>query len=183
MLLGITIDRNLRFDDHDINLCKKACKKILSRLAPFMNVNKRRIIMKAFIESQFGYCPLVWMFHSRNLNNKINRIHERALRITYSNKSSSLQNLVDKSNSVTIHYRNIRTLATETYKVQQGISPPLLNDALVERDCCYNLRRNNFLDKRRVNLVRYGTESVSYLAPEIWGILPNEHCTKNELFH
>ena len=45
--------------------------------------------MKAFIESQLGYCSLVWMFHNRNLNNKVNRIHEKALRITYIDKSSS----------------------------------------------------------------------------------------------
>ena len=42
--------------------------------------------MKAFIESKFGYCPLVWIFHSQSLNNKITRIHERALRITYNDK-------------------------------------------------------------------------------------------------
>ena len=72
--LGITIDRDMKFDDHANNLCKKACQKLraLARLAPFMNVDKKRIIMKAFIESQFRYCPLVWMFYSRNLSNKIN---------------------------------------------------------------------------------------------------------------
>ena len=116
ILLGITIDRDLKFDEHVNNLCKKACQKLnaLVRLAPFMNVDKKRMIMKAFIESQFGYCPLVWMFHSRSLNNKINRIHERALRITYNDKSSSFQNLLEKDNSVTIHHRNIKILATET---------------------------------------------------------------------
>ena len=45
--------------------------------------------MKSFIESQFGFCPLLWMFHSRGVNNKISRIHDRALRITYNDKSSS----------------------------------------------------------------------------------------------
>ena len=78
--------------------------------------------MKAFIESQFGYCPLVWMFHSWGINNKINRIHERVLRITYNNKSSSFQNLFDKANSVTIHHRNIRTLAIEIFKVLHRLS-------------------------------------------------------------
>ena len=79
-----------------------------------MNVDKKRMIMKAFIGSQFGYFPLVWMFHSQNLNNKINRIHERALRIIYNDKSSSFQNLLEKDNSVTIHHTNIKILATET---------------------------------------------------------------------
>ena len=74
ILLGITIDRDWKFDEHVNNLCKKAWRKLnaLVRLAPFMNVDKKRMIMKAFIESQFGYCPLVWMLHSRSLNNKIN---------------------------------------------------------------------------------------------------------------
>ena len=176
VLLGIIIDRDLKFDDHVNNLCKKACQKLnaLSRLAPFMNLDKRIIIMKAFIESQFGYCPLVWMFHSRSLNNKINRIHEKALRITYNDKSSNFQALLDKDNSVTIHHRNIRTLAIETYKFLQGLSPPLFNEIFVEKELSYSLRGDNPLARRRVNSVRHGTESVSFLAPKIWDILPKE---------
>ena len=69
------------------------------------------------------------MFHCRELNNKINRIHERALRISYNDKSSSYGygELLAKNTSVTMHHRNIRALAIEIYKVMQGISPPLLN--------------------------------------------------------
>ena len=88
VLLGIAIDKDLKFDDHVNSLCKKPCQKLnaLARLAPYMSVEKKRIIMKAFIESQFGYFPLVWMFHSRGINSKMDRIHERSLRITYNNK-------------------------------------------------------------------------------------------------
>ena len=176
ILLGVTIDRDLKFDEYVNNPCKKACQKLngLARLAPFMNVDKKRMIMKAFIESQFGYCPLVWMFHSRSLNNKINRIHERALRIKYNDKSSSFQKLLDKDNSVTIHHKNIKILITETYKFFQGLSPPPMDENFVERNSNYSLRWNNVLIRRRVNSLRYGTETVSFLPPEIWGILPND---------
>ena len=176
ILLGITTDRDLKFDEHVNNLCKKVCQKLnaLVRLAPFMNVDKQRMIMKALIELEFAYCPLVWMFHSRSLNNKINQIHERALRITYNDKSSSFQNLLEKDNSVTIHHRNIKILATETYKFLQGLSPPLMNEIFVERNNNYSLRGNNLLTRRRVNSVRYGTETVSFLAPKIWDILPKD---------
>ena len=51
-----------------------------------MNVDKKIIVLKAVMESQFGYCPLVWMFHNRNLNNEVNKIHEGTLRITYNDK-------------------------------------------------------------------------------------------------
>ena len=130
--------------------------------------------MKSFIESQFGYCPLLSMFHSRGLNNKINRIHERVLRITYNDKRSSYGELLTKDRSVTIHHRNIRALAIEIYKVMQGISPPLLNEVFVPRQCNYELRGNNFLERRRVKPVRYGTESISSLAAKIWEFLPNQ---------
>ena len=74
VLLGITTNKGLKFDDHVNSLCKKSCQKlnVRARIAPYMNVEKRRIIMKAFIESHFGYCPLVWMFHSWGINNKLN---------------------------------------------------------------------------------------------------------------
>lgn len=36
--------------------------------------------MKAFIESKFNYSLLIWMLYPKTLNNKINPIHERALR-------------------------------------------------------------------------------------------------------
>ena len=52
--------------------------------------------MKSFITSQSGYCPLIWMFHSRTLNNKINSIHERALRITYNDNQSTFEELLNK---------------------------------------------------------------------------------------
>ena len=176
VLLGITIDHELKFDDHVNYLCKKASLKFhaLARIAPFMNVSKKRIIMKLFTESQFRYCPLTWMLHSRGLNNKINRIHERALRITYNDKSSSCSELLTKDRSVTIHHRNITALAIEIYKVIQGISPPLLNEMFLPRHCNYDPRGNNFLERRRAKLVRYGIESLSFLAPKIWKILPSE---------
>ena len=86
------------------------------------------------------------MFHSRGLNNKINRIHERALRITYNDKSSSYGELLTKDRSVTIHHRNIRALTIEIYKVMQGISPPLLNE-VSDVQSNSKLCGNNFLKK------------------------------------
>ena len=74
--------------------------------------------MKACIASQFGYCLLVWIFHGRNLNNKINSMHGTALRITYCDRSSSFDNLLKKDNSVFIHHRNIQALETAVFKLK-----------------------------------------------------------------
>ena len=79
VLLGVTIDSNFSFDKYINNLCKNAGAKLnaLARIAGYMDIKKRRMIIKAFITSQFGCCPLIWMFHSIALNNKINTVHEK----------------------------------------------------------------------------------------------------------
>ena len=83
--LGIFIDRDLKFDEYVLSQRKKAGKKLtaLIRINTFMTFGQRKNIMKAFIESQFGYCPLVWIFRGRRTNAKINHIHVRALRAVY----------------------------------------------------------------------------------------------------
>ena len=74
---------------------------------------------------------------------------------------------------VTIHHQNIHILATVTYKFLQGLSPPVMNEIFAERNNNYSLRGNNVLTRPTLNSVRYGIETVSFLAPNIWDILPN----------
>ena len=90
-LLGVEIDRTLSFDEYIASLCREAGKKlsVSVRLSNFMCTNKKRVLMKTFIESQFRYCPLICMFHSRGVNNKINHLHEQSLRIVYKDNISS----------------------------------------------------------------------------------------------
>ena len=135
VLLGITIDSNLTFENHINNICKRASQKLnaLARVTPYMNIQKRRIVMKSFVTCQFEYCPLIWMFHSRRLNNKINSIHERALRITYQDHISTFQELLNKDNSVSIHHRNLQALATEMFKIHRGLSPDILREIFVPK--------------------------------------------------
>ena len=69
--LSILFNKKFDFDEHVTSLCRKASQKLiaLARLAHYMNLAQCRLNMNALIFSQFGYCPLVWMFHSRK-NNK-----------------------------------------------------------------------------------------------------------------
>ena len=140
-----------------------------------MKTDKKRIIMKAFINSQFGYCPLVWMNHSRKLNNRINKIHERALRVAYDDNLSSFRDLLIKDKSVTIHVKNLQVLVTEMFKTNLGISPTIINDIFQTRECNYNLRTKRQFKSHCVKIVHYGTESLSFLGPKLWAILPQEY--------
>ena len=93
------------------------------------------------------------MFHSRGLNNKINCIYERALRITYKEK--------EKDNSVSIHHRNVQKLVIEIYEILHGYSPSILNDIFVLVSRPYNFHRNETLQRRIVNSIRHSRESIS----------------------
>ena len=91
--------------EHILSLCKKVNRKLhaLSGVSKYMTLNKCRILMRSFIISQFNYCPLIWMIENRGLNDKINRIHERALRIVYDDYIFSFEDLLSKDKSVTLN--------------------------------------------------------------------------------
>ena len=93
------------------------------------------------------------MFHNRGLNNKINSLHKRALRITYGDRSS---------------------LATDMFKVKNKIAPEIIKELFTPKVIPYDLRNYNSFKRRRVNSVWHGTESVSYLGPKIWHLVPNQ---------
>ena len=122
-LLGMNIDRGLKVDKHINDICAKANHKlsVLSRMCSFLCQNKKRVIFKSFVESQFKYYSLIWMFCSRKSNNKINRLHERSLRIVYNDYSSSFDELLSRDHSVLFHYQNIHRLAIEIYKVANDL--------------------------------------------------------------
>ena len=79
--LAIIIYSNHTFENHINIICNKASQKLnaLARITPYMSLQKRRTIIKSFVTSQFSYCPLIFMFRSRRLNNKINSMHQRNL--------------------------------------------------------------------------------------------------------
>ena len=79
--------------------------------------------MKTLTEFQFNFCPLIWMFHSRRLNNKMNNVHKNALRIVYSDYKSTFQELLNKDTYFSVHHKNIQSLATEIYKHIIALSP------------------------------------------------------------
>ena len=141
-LLGVTIDNKLNFNEHVDNICKKANNKLhaLARIAKYLSPDKLRIVMKTFIESQFNYCPLTWMFHSRQLNSKINKWHERALRIVYKNPKLTFQQLLDLDKTHCIHHRNLQKLTVEMCKVSKKLVPAPIQELFPTYENTYNLR-------------------------------------------
>ena len=171
-LLGIQVDEKLRFEEHiKTFILKEANKKLcaLMRISKFLTPEKLKILMRSFIESQFNYCPLVWMFHSRTIHNKINKLHERALRIAYKDKSSTFEELLKKDKSFSIHERNLQKLAIEMYKVKNNLCPKPFQDLFVRRE-----RGNGDFVIPKISTVNRGEETVRYRGPVTWELVPEE---------
>ena len=174
-LLGIKFDSSLSFKGHITSLCKKSSQKLhaLARIVNYIDLPKRKVLMKTFITSQFSYCPLIWMFHSRTLNNRINNIHERALRLTYKDNQSSFKELLEKDHSVAVHHKNLQVLVTEIFKVKNDLAPDIMKDIFELKELPYNLRsESNHFTRRNVKTTYYGLSSIKDLAPQIWELVP-----------
>ena len=168
-LLGLQLDRRLDFEDHVKFLLKKANQKLyaLMRISKFATQEKLLVLLRAFIESLFNHCPLAWMFHSRTINNRINKLHERALRLVYRDKSLTFEQLLEKDQSVTVHQRNIQKLATEMYKVKNNLTPAPFQKI-------FTLNKKGDFVIPRINTVNRGEQTVRYRGPKTWQIIPED---------
>ena len=166
-LLGLTIDKELKFNSHLLGICKKASAKVtaLARLVRLLPFDKKKLLMTSFIESQFSYCPLLWMFCSRKLNKKINHIHQRALRMVYQDYTSSFVNLLAKDESVCIHHRNIQNVAIEMFKVKNNLCPKIIKN-LFQLNSYSKLGKSFF--RPNVNTVYKGEASLRWFGPIVW---------------
>ena len=170
-LLGLTIDKNLNFDKHLSILCKKVRGKVsaLTRMVKIIPFDKKRLLLKTFIESQFSYCPLIWMFCSIGMNNKINRIHERALRLVYEDYTTSFEDLLSRDKSVTIHQRNIQKVAIEMYKVKNKLCPEFIKEMFCEINP--QTRSKSSFHRENVNSVYKGEQSLRSFGPIVWNTM------------
>ena len=181
-LLGIQIDNELSFSEHVSELCKKAGKKLnaLSRLCKVLSFKKRKSLVKAYFESQFKYCPLVWMCCNRTLNNKMNALHYRSLQIVYKDYESSFEDLLECDKSCTVHNKNIQTLAIEMYRSMHNLSPIFMNEVFMERildvnNVSSNTRsKSSFYNYANPRSTRYGLETLRHIGPRIWNMIPSE---------
>ena len=172
-LLGISLDNNINMVDHIKKICTQAGKKLnaLARISQYLDEHKRKLLMNAFITSQFNYCPIIWMYCERKSNNYINKIHERALRIAYNDFTSNFESLLCKDDSVTIHNRNIQALSLEIYKTMHELNPVFMKDI-------FHLRKQNYATRNEQichpnpRTITYGLESFGYKATQIWRSIP-----------
>ena len=138
-----------------------------------MRFEQRKRIVNLFITSHFSHYPLVWMFHSRRLNNRIDHIHERALKIIYQDYNSSFKELLRKDSSLTIHQRNLKLLVTEMFTVKIGSASDIIKEIFEIDNWNYNFRQDFLIKSCNIPLIYGGTETASFIGPKIWDTLAN----------
>ena len=115
------------------------------------------------------------MCYSRSLNNKINNIHNRALRIVYQDKKSNLQDVLQKGKSVSIHMKNLQYLATEIYTVKNCLSPKIMKEVFIlQENENYNLRSGRHLTNRNIHVAHFENDTITNLGPKIWKLVPDK---------
>ena len=116
-LLGITIDKALNLKKHIKTLCRSAQYKLhaLRRIRKYLTLDKAKLLGNAFIDSQFNYAPLIWMFCHKATYLKMQKIHHKSLKVIYQS-DASYDDLLQLGNSVSLPQRHLQFLLTEIYK-------------------------------------------------------------------
>ena len=126
-LLGITIDKALNFKKYIENLCCTAHYKLhaLRRIRQYLTYNKAKLLGNAFIDSQFNYAPLIWKFFHKTTYLKMQKIHHKTLNVIYQS-DACYDDLLQLSNSVSLHQRHLQFLLKEIYKSTGTLNPQFM---------------------------------------------------------
>ena len=141
-MLGLTIDKELNFSKHTDKLCRKA-----------------KMLGDVFIDSQFNCRKALYL--------KMQKIHHKTLKVIYqSNKI--YEDLLELSESVSIHQRQFRLSVTEVYKSTSYVNPKFMCSFFTHKEISYNLRKGQVLSLPPATSTYYGTNSVHFRESLIW---------------
>ena len=121
------------------------------------------------------------MFCSRQTNNLIKKLHERALRLVLNDRVSDFEALSRKSNDISYHHRNIQMLMIKHYKIKNKLSPPVMDSLLNRRNITYNFRHLQEFQSERKRTVFNSLETLSYHASQLWTLSPEEIQQRNTI--
>ena len=125
-LLELTIDKELNFSKYIDKLCRNAQYTLhaLRRIRKYLRLEKAKMLGNAFIDSQFNYAPLIWMFCRKGLYLKTHKIHHKTLKVIYQS-NNTYQEVLELSETVSIHQGHLRFLVTEIHKSTSYLKPSL----------------------------------------------------------
>ena len=172
MLLGLSKDNCLTFKYHIDTLCRNASYKLhaLRRIRKYLTPDKAKVLYNAFINSQFSYASIIWMFCRKTDYLKMEKIQYKALKIVF-NSNESFEDLLLHSNEVSIHQKQLRQLTTEIYKSLTDLSPEFIKPFSTVKELPYNLRNGHILNLPSARTTYYGNNSKLFRACQVWNNL------------
>ena len=173
-LLGVTLDNQLTFYPHISNICSNILSKTkaLRRIRGYVNQKQADMLFFSHIFSLFDYCPLVWMFCSKQAYNLLNATHKRALKVRFDDFHSSFEELLHRCESVDIHTRNLQLMICEVYKTLNHLNPQIMWDSFMfKAPHKYQLRRGQNLVTPSARTTR-AVNSFDFRATMAWNYLP-----------
>ena len=131
------------------------------------------------IKFQFNNCLLVLMFCSRKSNDLVNKVQERALKLTYKDDENNFQTLPNEDNETSVHIWNLQFLMMDIYKLKNNYAPPIMHHLFQFRKNTSSLRNFREFATYNKKTSNYALETVSYRAPFLWAKLPSEYKNLN----
>ena len=174
VMLGITIDNRLNFEKHVSLICKKAARQLnaLARISRYLTPTSRDIVNRSFVSSNFSYSPLVWHFCGKTANGKVEKLHERSLRILTNDRQSSYDELLVKTGSASMLTHRLRLMLIEVFKYFKSLTPACLNEMFQIKCNSHGLRDVTRLVQPLRRTSTYGLRTISYVGPKLWNDLP-----------
>ena len=163
ILLGLTIDNRLNFKVHINTLCRRTNLKFhsLRRIREYLTTAKAKLLYNTFINSQFNYASIIWMFCHKQDYLKTAKIQYKALKIVY-NSNESYEELFLRNNEVPIHQKQLHILATEVFKSLADLNPDFMKSYFTIKEIPYCLQNGNFLKIPSARSTHYGTNSILF---------------------
>ena len=182
-ILGVEIDRELRFNSHIDGICSQTGKQVnaVKRLKHFLDKKSKMIIYNSYINCNFHYCSLSWMFANKTSLDKLENTNKRALRVVTNNGHLSYEELCEQEKQLTVYKRCLKAIAILIYKIKIGTAPQYLRDLFTVHDSEYDMRDNDRLILPLFNTVRFGKTSIRYLGAKLWNYIPVEIKSKASL--
>ena len=183
-LLGVSIDNNLYFNSHSKENCGKVYQKTsaLPRLRGYISEKKAKLQLNTVVTSNLQYSSLIWLFCNKAADNLINRTTKRAMRITYNSDSEeTLEALLQRDGTLTIHKRNLQKLMVEVYKTLNHLNPPYMWDLFTKKVVEYDFRIKILCKLPPARSQRFRTNSLKFKGSLLWNSLSDEIKTVKSL--
>jgi hypothetical protein len=173
-ILGVEIDKDLKFNMHIDEVCRQTGKQInaLKRIRHYLDKECKMTIYNSYINSNFNYCSVIWMFSNKCNKDKLERTNKRALRFATAKENLSYESICQEEGQLSIYRKCVKSTAILMYKIRKGISPCYVNELFSVQESQYEMRDNDRLTLPHYNTVSFGKNSMRYFGAKLWNNIP-----------